>query len=470
MLVYNGLGKPVLNMQIEILGCDNYVDGASYASGNAISQMQTVGEGDTAMFEIYCEGPIANTKFTSDIKINYDTKTLEETLSHEQQGMISSEVGGVLLGIVNPGEGGGDADYTGPTTFDFSTGGDEWVTNGTPSFYSGSVTGCGLDVGVDSMCADQCSTTGTWNDIMWGPSIALTGMSSAMLSADVWKEDETQYGWYYDIGYIVISTDGGTTYDTLSALGYSSGWTTVEYDIDAYLGETISIGVLFNTQDGCCSFESFCITNIEVTEGEPSCDCATEADVCCPIADFSCTATGCEGYDDAGPLFGFAMSSASDWSCEWQSPIYQWNWYEYCYDGQWNAYNNCDGGYQCNNCDVTYSNCQQVYDQNWNTVCNNCACPDQPSECIMTCTASGCPDTQTGPNFGGPIKYASDWGCEWGDYGVDYEYCSGGNWYFENGDLGYYCGSCDEAGSYCSYVYELPDWNTYCNNCACPMM
>ncbi len=354
--VTNAIGKPVIGFQIEALDCDNSI------MATAISNPMTIDEGKTEVVVIPCDGPIQGTKFKTNLKISYDIKTLSETLSHENKGLLVSEVGGSLSGP----EG---------VIFDFSAGPDGWFTGGdaNPPWAYGSQSPCGDNFGVPAMYADQCSTTDTWDDPMWSPEIDLSGMSTATVSASVWKNDETQWGWFFDIGYVLISQDGGLTWDTLSPLGYTGpGWTTVTYDVSAYTGGSVWLGFLFETLDGCCSFETFAVTNISVTEGTPACDCAVDL-VCCPIAGMVCEAAGCTGYD-YGPNFGYELTYADGWMCGWEDQDF-FAQYEYCYDGGfWDIYDQFQG--YCGWCDdPSGSNCNDVYDQSWTWICSNCACP-----------------------------------------------------------------------------------------------
>ncbi len=96
ILVFNGIGNPARGFQIEVEACENYVEGGAYDTGNSISDITTIGEGETEMFTIECTGPIEGTKFKSDLTMYYSTKVLSETITHEQSGLLNVEVGGEL--------------------------------------------------------------------------------------------------------------------------------------------------------------------------------------------------------------------------------------------------------------------------------------------------------------------------------------------------------------------------------------
>ncbi|GBE30094.1 bacillopeptidase F precursor [bacterium BMS3Bbin04] len=77
-----------------------------------------------------------------------------------------------------------------------------------------------------------------------------------------WYETETGY----DIGYLMISTDGGVTWDELnSRSGSNGGWTLMQDDISAYQGQTVNIGYHF-TSDGSNNYAGWYVDDMMVYE------------------------------------------------------------------------------------------------------------------------------------------------------------------------------------------------------------
>jgi hypothetical protein len=168
-----------------------------------------------------------------------------------------------------------------------------------PSAYSGSTcwwygenaTGTFLGADYDQSQGDlsggtsQSANSGS----LVSPAINFTGVSSATLSFVTWWEIEGVDVDRYDMMYVEVSTNGGTSYSQLATLnplndvdshfyiGYSTGginkpgeWGKLYLDLTPYVGQNINIRFRFDTIDSNYNgFRGWFIDDVRVTDPPP---------------------------------------------------------------------------------------------------------------------------------------------------------------------------------------------------------
>jgi len=82
ILLNNGIGKTMKGVEINLTDCD----------ANAVGSFATITEGSTELIYINCSGPIANTRFKSNMKLSYNTSVEGITLTHSKTGFIVVQV------------------------------------------------------------------------------------------------------------------------------------------------------------------------------------------------------------------------------------------------------------------------------------------------------------------------------------------------------------------------------------------
>jgi VWFA-related protein len=150
----------------------------------------------------------------------------------------------------------------------FETGSTGWSTSG--SWAIGAPTS-GPGSGYNSSNCAATNLSGNYpnyaNDWLISPEITLTPISSSSrftLSFMEWFAIESGY----DFGYVEISTDGGSTWTTLSSRDGTSDWRSVVLDITAYSNHQIKIAFHF-TSDGSVTYPGWYIDNVQVVRLDP---------------------------------------------------------------------------------------------------------------------------------------------------------------------------------------------------------
>ncbi|RLF49664.1 MAG: hypothetical protein DRN20_01535 [Thermoplasmata archaeon] len=103
------------------------------------------------------------------------------------------------------------------------------------------------------------------------PPISLIGMSHAYLIFYYYLDLETTYdpaGW--EFAYVLISKDGGATWDKIGRLSHTNGlWEVAVFDISNYVGYIINVRFYFDSRDGVDNnHEGWFIDDVKITEGE----------------------------------------------------------------------------------------------------------------------------------------------------------------------------------------------------------
>jgi hypothetical protein len=385
-----------------------------------------------------------------------------------------------------------------------------WQPQSGNSYNFGTSSGCGADFGRDAMYADQCSGQdwdGWSSTVMCSPTLDLTGYTSPTVYMDVWKDDETQWGNYYDVMDVIIQDSYGN--NVIGSLLYGGPqWITLSYDVSNWAGQQVQVCFQYKTKDTCCSFETFAVSNIYVTDGAPDCDCGAPLgdcsfSNCCPIPgdDGCCHAYACAGYEQYSPYFGMPLDYGSSSYCYYMDYNNYGgeltescdNWYYEYYGGAWGLYDYY--GYTgqpryCYGCDSSYSYCYEVYDPyTWNQICSGgwCTCLSGGYGGSCNIGVPECDGLEYGPITGLPLTNMYQDPQYGGCYFEDTYYWSASEgcdmWYYTQygkpwclyDQYGYYtpngmpvaCYGCDSLYSNCQDVYQLPGWDYVCSNCPC---
>jgi uncharacterized protein (UPF0333 family) len=83
ILLNNGLGQTMYNVKVNVSNC---------LSQNATNTTTTLPSGSTHNFEMKCAGMVANSRFKSDLIVNYDVRVEGHTLNHTKNGYMVVEV------------------------------------------------------------------------------------------------------------------------------------------------------------------------------------------------------------------------------------------------------------------------------------------------------------------------------------------------------------------------------------------
>ena len=147
---------------------------------------------------------------------------------------------------------------------------------------------------------------GAQDDFAWSPIVDLAALTNPFLT--FWQQN--QFPTFYDLHEVVVTTDGGVTYDVVYAGVAASTWELIAIDLAAYAGQSVQVGFHYVGDDA----DSWFIDAVALGEGVLGCTnpLATNYDPAATIDDGSCDIAGCTdpGADNYDPA-----ATTDDGSC-----------------------------------------------------------------------------------------------------------------------------------------------------------